>query len=303
LTDDGGNITQTINYLPYGETWVDIQTFNMIDYNLGVYLFNGKEKDSETGYNYFGARYYDDERISWLSVDPLSDKYPNLSPYAYCANNPVNLVDPDGMEMDDPPSSYINAVRGFGAFLENNANSSFLKQLGYSMQEPYNAGRIGSAYGNGISAIASNFQINIANASGLSQGSPGDQGNAIRHTLWEAMLTNELGEDHAKRVGNSHESNTKINLNQRQFGDIEKADNMVDLLNNAIGREIGKKNKGTNNKTLAKKVIDEFYKNGLWTVRDNGNNVFSIEKTKISKEQRDAAIKEIDKKGNNGKNQ
>jgi RHS repeat-associated protein len=99
LTDDGGNITQTINYLPYGETWVDIQTFNMIDYNLGVYLFNGKEKDSETGYNYFGARYYDSENISWLSVDPLSDKYPNLSPYAYCANNPVNLVDPDGRDV------------------------------------------------------------------------------------------------------------------------------------------------------------------------------------------------------------
>jgi RHS repeat-associated protein len=101
LTDETGQVTQTINYLPYGETWVDIQTFNMIDYNLGVYLFNGKEKDSETGYNYFGARYYDDERISWLSVDPLSDKYPNLSPYAYCANNPVNLVDPDGMQIDD----------------------------------------------------------------------------------------------------------------------------------------------------------------------------------------------------------
>ena len=32
----------------------------------------------------------------WLSVDPLSDKYPNLTPYAYCANNPVVLVDPDG---------------------------------------------------------------------------------------------------------------------------------------------------------------------------------------------------------------
>ena len=32
----------------------------------------------------------------WISVDPLSDKYPNLSPYTYCAGNPVRLVDPDG---------------------------------------------------------------------------------------------------------------------------------------------------------------------------------------------------------------
>ena len=37
----------------------------------------------------------------WLSVDPLSDKYPNLSPYVYCGNNPVRLVDVDGRELVD----------------------------------------------------------------------------------------------------------------------------------------------------------------------------------------------------------
>ncbi|MDD4156563.1 MAG: polymorphic toxin-type HINT domain-containing protein [Candidatus Cloacimonetes bacterium] len=37
----------------------------------------------------------------WLSVDPLSDKYPSLSPYAYCANNPVILKDPNGMSIDE----------------------------------------------------------------------------------------------------------------------------------------------------------------------------------------------------------
>ena len=60
---------------------------------------NGKEKDFETGYHYYGARYYDSEKINWLSVDPLSDKYPSMSPYAYCANNPVILVDPDGKQL------------------------------------------------------------------------------------------------------------------------------------------------------------------------------------------------------------
>ena len=62
--------------------------------------FTGKEKDSESGYYYFGARYYDcDLSGLFLSVDPMSDKYPNLSPYAYCAWNPVKLVDPDGEEI------------------------------------------------------------------------------------------------------------------------------------------------------------------------------------------------------------
>ena len=65
--------------------------------------FTGKEKDSETGFYYFGARYYDPSLSGlFLSVDPMSDKYPNLSPYAYCAWNPVKLVDPDGKEWDKP---------------------------------------------------------------------------------------------------------------------------------------------------------------------------------------------------------
>ena len=60
----------------------------------------GKERDEETGYGYFGARYMDYELTSmWLSVDPMSDKYPSISPYAYCAWNPVKLVDPDGREI------------------------------------------------------------------------------------------------------------------------------------------------------------------------------------------------------------
>ena len=68
-------------------------------HNSHPYPFNGKEKDEETGYGYFGARYMDHELMTmWLSVDPLSDKYPNISPYAYCMWNPVKLIDPDGRD-------------------------------------------------------------------------------------------------------------------------------------------------------------------------------------------------------------
>ena len=59
----------------------------------------GKERDEETGYGYFGARYYWSSVLTgWLSVDPLSDKYPNISPYNYCMWNPVKLVDPNGKD-------------------------------------------------------------------------------------------------------------------------------------------------------------------------------------------------------------
>ena len=60
----------------------------------------GKERDEETGYSYFGARYMDHALLTgWLSVDPMADKYPSLSPYNYCAWNPIKLVDPDGNEV------------------------------------------------------------------------------------------------------------------------------------------------------------------------------------------------------------
>ena len=59
-----------------------------------------EQRDEETGFGYFGARYMDHELMTmWLSVDPMSDKYPSISPYAYCAWNPVKLVDPNGMEI------------------------------------------------------------------------------------------------------------------------------------------------------------------------------------------------------------
>ena len=67
---------------------------------LELVPFTGKERDEETGYGYFGARYMDHELMTmWLSVDPMADKYPSISPYAYCAWNPVKLVDPDGKEI------------------------------------------------------------------------------------------------------------------------------------------------------------------------------------------------------------
>ena len=67
-----------------------------------IHTFSAKEKDTETGLSYFGSRYYSSDLSIWLSVDPMSDKYPSLSPYVYCANNPIKLVDPNGMQWETP---------------------------------------------------------------------------------------------------------------------------------------------------------------------------------------------------------
>ena len=98
ITDADGKPIQHLQYLPYGEPYVNQR---ISGYNER-FTFTGKERDEETGYGYFGARYMDHELTTmWLSVDPMADKYPSISPYAYCAWNPVKLVDPDGQDWYD----------------------------------------------------------------------------------------------------------------------------------------------------------------------------------------------------------
>ena len=92
ITNIYGRTIQHLYYLPWGEDFVNQRTGSF----SSMYTFSAKEKDAETGYSYFGARYYSSDLSIWLSVDPMSDKYPSLSPYVYCANNPVKLVDPNG---------------------------------------------------------------------------------------------------------------------------------------------------------------------------------------------------------------
>ena len=102
--------------------------------------FTGKERDSETGFSYFGARYYDSDILtSWLSVDPLADKYPNISPYAYCAWNPVKLVDPNGedwYETEAGKIQYTTKIISKSDFEKSNIKGRYLGKT-YTSKNKY----------------------------------------------------------------------------------------------------------------------------------------------------------------------
>jgi len=97
VTDTNGRGYQHLQYRAWGEPFIE-QNSTANGYETR-YTFSGKERDEETGFSYFGSRYYNSSLSIWLSVDPMSDKYPSMSPYTYCANNPVKLVDPNGREI------------------------------------------------------------------------------------------------------------------------------------------------------------------------------------------------------------
>src|SRR5574344_3142794 len=82
-------VAQYAAYTPYGSLFREYRS-------VQPYKFNGKELDQETGYYYYGARYYDQTTALWLGTDPLKHKYPDIGAYVYCAGNPINRIDPDG---------------------------------------------------------------------------------------------------------------------------------------------------------------------------------------------------------------
>ena len=108
ITDADGEGYQHLQYMPFGETSVS----QKISWWSTPYQFTGKEKDDETGFNYFGARYYNSDISMWLSVDPMADEFPAHSAYNYCKLKPLSHIDPDGRK----PIRNPGPKDGFGQF-------------------------------------------------------------------------------------------------------------------------------------------------------------------------------------------
>jgi len=105
VTDVNGKLYEHMEYFPFGEGWVEENS----NTQRTPYLFSAKELDEETGLYYYGARYYDPRTSVWQSADPILNRHLggtrdggvynsfNLALFAYSYQNPIRLVDPDGM--------------------------------------------------------------------------------------------------------------------------------------------------------------------------------------------------------------
>jgi RHS repeat-associated protein len=103
VTDENQAVIERHDYLPFGEEC----TTGLCASNPGVVggqpkRFTGKERDPETGLDYFGARYYGSKIGRFTTTDPVYTWQENLvdpqrwNRYAYARNNPLKYIDPDG---------------------------------------------------------------------------------------------------------------------------------------------------------------------------------------------------------------
>ena len=104
--------------------------------NSTEYRFSGKELQNISDYEIydFGARRYFPKYAIWSSVDPLSETYYPISPYAYCANNPIRYIDPNGMEWayfsingkDEPTWNWVDGSEYHTGIKDDNGNEIIL---------------------------------------------------------------------------------------------------------------------------------------------------------------------------------
>ena len=94
VVSETGAVQQRNDYFPYGDLFPNTSN----DSSGDRYKYTGKESGDETGLYDFSARFLHTRLGRFTTIDPLAEKYPDISPYAYCNGNPVNFVDPDGMD-------------------------------------------------------------------------------------------------------------------------------------------------------------------------------------------------------------
>ena len=122
VLDANGAVCQYTNYYAFGAPFCMPGTY--MGASLQPYKYNGKELDLMHGLNTYdyGARQYYPVVPVWDRMDPLCEKYYGMSPYAYCANNPMRYIDSDG-----------NAIKIW--YKDKNGNNTYYRFSGFHGQK------------------------------------------------------------------------------------------------------------------------------------------------------------------------
>ena len=231
VTDATGTILQTNHYDPYGESLSDGAAAD----SGNPYKYGGKEYDDKALAYDFGARHFTTSIPRWTTIDPMAEKYYSISPYAYCAGNPMNSIDPDGRDWEITidhdnqqivlsmnilanSSSVSSAIRG--AKVWNNQSNKFSYDfetdsgtVSYDIMISINVIQLGSQTGSETGPAIQNtfgvlhdqsavFYLNNTDAGGVSDG----KHSAVKESYSESEIVSAHEIGHL--FGVSHSPNT-----------------------------------------------------------------------------------------------
>ena len=127
------DVKQVNQYYPFGDLIADSHVTAGTSDNR--YRFIGKEFGERTGLYDFSARYLETSMGRFTTIDPLAEKYPSVSPYVYCAGDPVNLVDLDGRDArihynaDSKTITVTSKIYIYGTLATNELAANYEKSL------------------------------------------------------------------------------------------------------------------------------------------------------------------------------
>jgi len=172
VTDSNGVTVEQHDYLPYGEEWCGNQVCGSVTPGQPK-RFTGKERDAETGLDYFGARYYGSKIARFTTTDPFLDQRAAIldpqrwNRYAYGRNNPLRYVDPDGRDVGEAAAWVQNQVSFASSFYTQAAVSSGNPALAASTTF------VASSLELGINGIADAFRVGESTGAALGRGDSG----------------------------------------------------------------------------------------------------------------------------------
>ena len=128
VINQSGQVIQKNDYYPFGMAFAEGTT---TEQGKQPYKFGNKELDQMHGLNQYDieARYYDPPTGRFTTIDPMAEKYYSISPYVYCANNPLRFIDPTGMVIDS--ASVADWERQRNTILDRMADLNLVENGGF----------------------------------------------------------------------------------------------------------------------------------------------------------------------------
>ena len=226
VINHSGTAEEVNHYYPFGGTFAGTGS-------VQPYKYNGKELDARKGLNWYdyGARHYDAALGRFTTVDPLAEKYYGISPYAYCGNEPVRRIDPDGKDWRvqifyDEETRRMQYLLTVNAALYNTSNNQSLDMKALSDAITKQVVNAYNFSGKDFD-VKMNFNLRVIDSA--------DKLKEREHLI-QVVNQNEIGSSSPKTMGRAY---TFLHGLDIKVGTVTVSDMLKGSDNRTIGHELG----------------------------------------------------------------